>query len=941
MKNSNQEAQSFSFKRKILSAAVLAALHAPTVQAACVITGTTTVEHCASDYVQVYAEPGSASLVVDNMTTASVELRPSIGATGPFDQTIRLTGNTIINNPSYSGVIMQSSLAGRNATVITASTVSITSGEGFGGIWVRNDTSGNIVINNAATVSASATTLGPGDGITASTNLGSVQLTNSGNVTSLTDRGLYGDGGYSNTGSDFVTVKIFNTGTVNAKLAGIRSINYYGLSAIENSGTVNSETRQGLVAWSNSGPASITNTGSVSSGDDNALHAMTEIGDITVVNSGTLRAADDPGVVAVRTGYSGIRAEVDMDPAATGSTGSISITNNASGNISAPDDYAVAAMTPSGNISIVNRGSLAGLGGIEATASAGNVSIDNGGRIVASGSSADAIAVVSATGGSITNSDVVSGARNAIRIDAGSLLDAGITNTSSGKLVGGLQIDSATNLVNNGLIALKTGADLNSILNTGAVAQGRVGGNFTQGSGGVLHLAANGLTAGTYSSLAVAGTADLSGTLDVDVKSGLNAAGTMAGVISSSALSNKIAQVTDNSLRYAFTAVNNGTNVDLVVTDTGITSVSQGVSPNPGSTVGAARVFDAAISSNNPAMQDVISGLNSSSGSADLTKRVSQTLPLLTGNTQAGAAATSSGINRVIQARQDANRGLSSGDEFYGDRNVWMKPFASRADQDDRGGVAGYKSNSYGIVAGLDGALSSALRLGAAFAYARSDINGRSSLSPQSADVNVYQLIAYGSYALDARSEINFQADIGQNDNTGRRGITFMATEARASYTSQTAHLGSGLGRTYPLNSRTSLIPSVRFDYTWIKDKAYTESGAGALNLSVNARTTEAMVIGFDGKLAHQLNDQTTLLANLGLGYDTLNQRTSITSAFAGAPGAAFVTYGIDPSPWITQAGIGAVYKTKSQMEITGRYDLEHRNSFLNQTASVKLRWLF
>ena len=106
-------------------------------------------------------------------------------------------------------------------------------------------------------------------------------------------------------------------------------------------------------------------------------------------------------------------------------------------------------------------------------------------------------------------------------------------------------------------------------------------------------------------------------------------------------------------------------------------------------------------------------------------------------------------------------------------------------------------------------------------------------------------------------------------------------------------------------------------------------------------RSTEALVIGVDGKVAHRLSDVTTLLANLGVGYDTMSKQAAISASFAGAPDAAFVTYGIDPSPWIVRGGVGAVYKARNGLEITGRYDAEYRESFLNQTVSAKLSWAF
>jgi len=348
----------------------------------------------------------------------------------------------------------------------------------------------------------------------------------------------------------------------------------------------------------------------------------------------------------------------------------------------------------------------------------------------------------------------------------------------------------------------------------------------------------------------------------------------------------------------------------------------------------AARVIDA-----NQNLLNLFAPL--SGNQQEIARATTQTLPLLTGGSTAAVRGAMNSVNNIVQARLDHVRGRASGDGFLGDKNVWLKPFASRADQDNRDGVAGYKADTYGLAGGIDGSLSPALRIGGAFAYAASDVNGKSSDAPQSNDVSIYQLIGYGSYALDDRSEVNFQADVGQNTNKGRRQIAFTSSVASSNYDSQTAHVGVGIGRSYALSGSTTLIPSIRADYTWIKDMAYNESGAGLLNLNVASRSTDALVVGIDGKLSHQLNDQTTLIANLGVGYDLINKQDAITASFAGAANAAFVTYGINPSAWIGHGGVGAVYKLKNGLEITGRYDLEYRESFLNQTASANVRWAF
>jgi len=74
-------------------------------------------------------------------------------------------------------------------------------------------------------------------------------------------------------------------------------------------------------------------------------------------------------------------------------------------------------------------------------------------------------------------------------------------------------------------------------------------------------------------------------------------------------------------------------------------------------------------------------------------------------------------VNRVVQARQGVNRGLSSGDDFVDNRNVWIKPLGSWADQENRDGAFGYDAQTYGVVLGADGELSQISQIGAAFAY--------------------------------------------------------------------------------------------------------------------------------------------------------------------------------------------------------------------------------
>jgi hypothetical protein len=78
----------------------------------------------------------------------------------------------------------------------------------------------------------------------------------------------------------------------------------------------------------------------------------------------------------------------------------------------------------------------------------------------------------------------------------------------------------------------------------------------------------------------------------------------------------------------------------------------------------------------------------------------------------------------------------------------------------------------------------------------------------------------------------------------------------------------------------------------------------------------------------------------LGVGYDVLNEKNSLTTSFVGG-GATFTTKGLDPSPWIARGGLGLAVNATETVEISARYDVESRSDFINQTASAKVRWAF
>lgn len=608
-----------------------------------------------------------------------------------------------------------------------------------------------------------------------------------------------------------------------------------------------------------------------------------------------------------------------------------------------------------GTVSITNAGSIQGGSGAEGGVGiylfGGSTAIRNSGTIAG----ADGSAAIYARGSALSSLEITGDntARFAGMVNAANT-SMSIADGASYTFHGdeNFRVASFTNNGTARFDGASTNFDLsnvsgNTFVNSGVLqvtagSTGMLTGNYTQDAAGTYRVNVTNDT--TYGKLVVSGTATLPSNAKIDVNvSDPNfrfTANSMANIISAGTLNSPgTFAVTDNSLLFNFGAVKDGNTVDLTITAAApaVLASVRNTGNTPGT--GAGAILDTIISdAPSGPVASLFVGLTNEQ---QVSNAVSQTLPLLTGGSQVAASAALTGINRVIQARQENSRGLSSGDSFYGDEHVWMKPFGSWANQGDRNGVSGYKSSTGGLAFGVDGTVSNDTRLGLSFAYAKANVTGNSTVAPNGADVSVYQLVGYGSTSLDPNTEINYQAGIGQNNNQGTRRLVAFGTTAKADYHSLTATLGGGIGRNYKFSEQTTFTPSVRTDYTWIKDQGYTETGAGALNLNVQGRSTDELILAIDGKVTHQYSSGTTATANLGVGYDVLNKQASVTAVFAGAPTAAFTTNGLDPSPWMLRGGLGFVSNTQSGMEISARYDAEYRKDFLNQTASVKLRWAF
>ncbi|CCD83576.1 conserved protein of unknown function [Bradyrhizobium sp. ORS 285] len=298
-----------------------------------------------------------------------------------------------------------------------------------------------------------------------------------------------------------------------------------------------------------------------------------------------------------------------------------------------------------------------------------------------------------------------------------------------------------------------------------------------------------------------------------------------------------------------------------------------------------------------------------------LSNAVKQTLPVLTGAASQATYVTQRDFRQTMTNRLDEISGAAG-------RNVWVQPLGSVTRQAGRDGVPGYDASGGGLAFGADAALSPRAMVGGVFGYSRQTITGSDDAVPNRLGLSSYQLGLYGAYAISRDVMLDYQLDGGWSDNGENRSLTFMAASAGGSYRSVTGHAGVGIKTRIPLTADVALIPSLRFDYGTVRSDAYRESGAGGFSLNVDPQSYQELTTTAGLKAVYQLARQVRLTADLGAGYNALNQRLQVGAAFSGG-GDSFVTNGLGLSAWTYSAGLGLITTASDRLDLSLRYGLD------------------
>lgn len=309
-----------------------------------------------------------------------------------------------------------------------------------------------------------------------------------------------------------------------------------------------------------------------------------------------------------------------------------------------------------------------------------------------------------------------------------------------------------------------------------------------------------------------------------------------------------------------------------------------------------------------------------------------------TGTVNAVGARTSD--MRVAQA-SGGQTGIAAGESLKG-FGVWAQGIGFTGSQGTRRGQDGFDADTLGMAVGGDVRVADPLRVGVAFSYSKTNVDSTDNSAGSGMDVNSYQGTLYASYT-GAPWYVDGMLIYGVHKYDNTRAITALGQTATADYEGQqyTAQVAGG----YPLAfGNTVVTPNVSLAYSRLNQDGYTESGAGAANLTVDSQQTDSVRSGLGVKVSHAYKSGTMRLVpevRATWFHEYAAKELETTSAFAVDAGSAFTTTGAAPTRDSLALGIGVNLMDADQLTVSANYDAELKEHYLGHAGTLQVRWDF
>lgn len=577
--------------------------------------------------------------------------------------------------------------------------------------------------------------------------------------------------------------------------------------------------------------------------------------------------------------------------------------------------------------------------------------------------------------GAIYNSGLITGADNAI-VSSGTLLGAlsnagtingninvnqnlTITGGSSsflGTLAGGTIGTSNNNLVFDSasyqLLAENINVGSGTASNNGVVqlnATQSISGNYSQGSLGSLNIGVP--NASNYGRLIITGNVTMANAQVGFVPlTGALYSGETFTVVQQNGGTVNYAGITAAAPDFtgSVSSISNGGYENLVVTLAGAHNYANlgqttggGVAPYVGT------ALDQINANGNISFGPILSALyNLGSGSPAQVTAVKQLAPSQLAPLQAANNVLIDQNIQVISQHQQVliaqtksdNAGRSAGSEYQSGA-FWGQMSGGFANRTSTTDADGYHQTYTGIAMGADDHLSESTTLGLAMNWMHGRATGFDALAGSLLTTNSLQFTGYGTQQYGP-AFINGMAGFGYNMFGQSRAINFLNESANSKYNGTQYMARVDGGWNIPVSTYI-ITPLSGLQGIWTNNNGYTETGAGATNLSVGRQTAHTLTTMLGGRVTTAVStDWGSVAPEIKLQWEHDLLHGPITTPVLMA-GVGFSTETPREAADGAQVTMAATLQKSDHLSLRAEYDGNIRSNYSSHTALLKAQWDF
>ncbi|GGI54726.1 autotransporter [Oxalicibacterium solurbis] len=414
----------------------------------------------------------------------------------------------------------------------------------------------------------------------------------------------------------------------------------------------------------------------------------------------------------------------------------------------------------------------------------------------------------------------------------------------------------------------------------------------------------------------------------------------------------QVIQCTGDCVTGSFTAYNPSAFIDSTVfstnTGTGLNSVYIGYQRNATTLAEVASENDKAVAAS----------LDENARLGGMTATVNQIVTMSAAQAQGafsslnggGVHATLAGLslrqNNLFGRAVSQRLATWHDDEMEHGRGFWVRPYGMTGHLDGNGGdtAIGADYDTTGLAMGMDMRVTPDWLAGGGIDISRMHANFRANNA--SATTDSVKLGVYGSYSKD---DVYFDVlgSIGRHSNDTQRDIGFAGSifRADADYDGYQAGLYAETGYRILLSPTLTLRPLVSLSYTWQREQAFDESGAGEIGLHGERTTYESVQSGVGARIDKELSvgdGKLMIEGRIKWLHEFNDGASSLQAAFAGdVTGQSFTQYGVEQWRDAAQVGVGVTFAKTNNSYWFLNYDALLAGNETGQAITAGLHYIW